>query len=151
MHQQHIVWATTFRYGFPQSLSCQFDLIMAGATQTETSLLKQYVAGECVDLHDVTLISHHHLQCLPHTTIPRVHANLHRELNQGLIRRGFLTSHKQINWIRLNNAWCQCNAYFFMRPCSQVCNSAFGMKGTSPTVCSDSTTNLLDQGEHHTA
>ena len=27
-----------------------FDLIKAGATQTETSLLKQYVAGERVDL-----------------------------------------------------------------------------------------------------
>ena len=29
-----------------------FDLIKAGATQTETSLLKQYVAVECVDLLD---------------------------------------------------------------------------------------------------
>ena len=29
-----------------------FDLIKAGATQTETSLLKQYVAGERVDLLD---------------------------------------------------------------------------------------------------
>ena len=29
-----------------------FDLIKAGATQTETSLLKQYVASECVDLLD---------------------------------------------------------------------------------------------------
>ena len=29
-----------------------FDLIKAGATQTETSLLKQYVAGECADLLD---------------------------------------------------------------------------------------------------
>ena len=29
-----------------------FDLIKAGATQTETSLLQQYVAGECVDLLD---------------------------------------------------------------------------------------------------
>ena len=29
-----------------------FDLIKAVATQTETWLLKQYVAGECVDLLD---------------------------------------------------------------------------------------------------
>ena len=29
-----------------------FDLIKAGATQTESSLLKQYVAGECVGLLD---------------------------------------------------------------------------------------------------
>ena len=29
-----------------------FDLIKAGSTQTETSLLKQYVAGERVDLLD---------------------------------------------------------------------------------------------------
>ena len=29
-----------------------FDLIKAGATQTETSLLKQYAAGERVDLLD---------------------------------------------------------------------------------------------------
>ena len=29
-----------------------FDLIKAGATQTEMSLLKQYAAGECVDLLD---------------------------------------------------------------------------------------------------
>ena len=29
-----------------------FDLIKAGATQTETPLLKQYVAGERVDLLD---------------------------------------------------------------------------------------------------
>ena len=38
----------------PQPLSSQkkVDLIKAGATQTETSLLKQYVAGERVDLLD---------------------------------------------------------------------------------------------------
>ena len=60
VHQQHIVWATTFRYGLPQPLSTQmaisvkkpFDLIKAGATQTETSLLKQYVTGERVDSLD---------------------------------------------------------------------------------------------------
>ena len=52
VHQQHIVWATTFRSGLPQPLSSQTDLIKAGATQTETSLLKQYVAGERVDLLD---------------------------------------------------------------------------------------------------
>ena len=33
-------------------LNLPFDLIKAGATQTETSLLKQYVAGERVDLLD---------------------------------------------------------------------------------------------------
>ena len=46
-----------FRYGLPQPLSSQmaisvkkpFDLIKAGATQAETSLLKQYVAAERVD------------------------------------------------------------------------------------------------------
>ena len=46
-----------FRYGLPQPLSSQmaipvkkpFDLIKAGATQAETSLLKQYVAAEPVD------------------------------------------------------------------------------------------------------
>ena len=47
IHQQHIVWATTFRSGLPQPLSSQ-----GWATQTETSLLKQYVAGECVDWLD---------------------------------------------------------------------------------------------------
>ena len=45
VHQQHIVLATTFRSGLPY-------LIKAGATQTETSLLKQYAAGERVDLLD---------------------------------------------------------------------------------------------------
>ena len=52
VHQQHNVWATTFRSGLPQPLSSLFDLIKAGATQTKTSLLKQYVAGERVDLLD---------------------------------------------------------------------------------------------------
>ena len=42
VHQQHVVLATTFRSG----------LINAGATQTETSLLKQHAAGERVDLFD---------------------------------------------------------------------------------------------------
>ena len=36
---------------FLRLLHC-FDLIKAGATQTETSFLKQYVAGECVALLD---------------------------------------------------------------------------------------------------
>ena len=42
-HQQHIAidWATTFRSGLPQPLSWKV-----------TSLLYQYVAGECVDLLD---------------------------------------------------------------------------------------------------
>ena len=35
-----------------QFQSFVFDLIKAGATQTETLLLKQDVAGECVDLLD---------------------------------------------------------------------------------------------------
>ena len=48
VHQQHIVQATTFRSGLPQP----FDLIKAGATQTETSLLQQYAVGERVDLLD---------------------------------------------------------------------------------------------------
>ena len=55
VHQQHVVLATTFRSGLPQPLSSQiksFDLIKAGATQSETSLLKQHVAGERVDLLD---------------------------------------------------------------------------------------------------
>ena len=55
VHQQHVVLATTFRSGLPQPLSSQiksFDLIKAGATQSETSLLKQHVAGEHVDLLD---------------------------------------------------------------------------------------------------
>ena len=33
-------------------LKWPFDLIKAGATHTETSLLKQYVAGERVDVFD---------------------------------------------------------------------------------------------------
>ena len=44
-----------FRSGLPQPLSSQkkkIGLIKAGVTQTETSLLKQYVASECVDLLD---------------------------------------------------------------------------------------------------
>ena len=48
VHQHHIVWKTTFRSGLPQPLSSQ----KAGATQTETSLLKHYDAGKCVDLLD---------------------------------------------------------------------------------------------------
>ena len=53
VHQQHVVLAATFRSGLPQPLSSQiFDLIKAGATQTETSLQKQHAAGERVDLLD---------------------------------------------------------------------------------------------------
>ena len=41
------------RSGLPQPLSSQiFDLIKAGATKTETSLLKQHVSGEGVGLLD---------------------------------------------------------------------------------------------------
>ena len=47
VHQQHIVFV----------LFLPFDLIKAGATQTETSLLKQYVADERVDLPDMIMIS----------------------------------------------------------------------------------------------
>ena len=36
-----------------------FDLIKAGATQTETSLFKQYVAGECVDFLDDSNLKWH--------------------------------------------------------------------------------------------
>ena len=50
--QQHIVWATTFRSGFPPAFVKSKSKSKAGATQTETSLLKQYVAGERVDLLD---------------------------------------------------------------------------------------------------
>ena len=52
IHQQHIVWATVFCLGCPSfyQVKWPFNLIKAAATQTETSLLKQYVAGDCVDL-----------------------------------------------------------------------------------------------------
>ena len=66
VHQQHIVLATTFWSGLPQPLSSQvkwFDLIKAGATQTETSLLKQYVAGERVDLLDDNCCRYSFIQC----------------------------------------------------------------------------------------
>ena len=46
-------WLTSNQSGFKKSDGTKsFDLIKAGATQTETSLLKQYVAGERVDLLD---------------------------------------------------------------------------------------------------
>ena len=58
VHEQHVVLATTFRSGLPQPLSSQIARrererkFRSGATQTETSLLKQHAAGERVDLLD---------------------------------------------------------------------------------------------------
>ena len=48
LEQTHEQWKHKVR----NFLFLTFDLIKAKATKTETSLLKQYVAGECVDLLD---------------------------------------------------------------------------------------------------
>ena len=48
-HQQH---SHSLHVASNTHASNGFDLIKARATQTETSLLKQYVAGEPVDLLD---------------------------------------------------------------------------------------------------
>ena len=82
-----------------------FDLIKAGATKTETSLLKQYVAGECVDclMKPKNVQSHH--------VFPQVFVKRKRQLKKPLIElcsRLFTDLQKIINGDhdQLNLTYC---------------------------------------------